>query len=68
MQDFIKDTCEIKEAAFDIVLYFLKRMKQDEIADTLKGKRLMSLFKKNNYNKERRVILSVFVVCFFHKS
>ncbi|XP_026105501.1 NACHT, LRR and PYD domains-containing protein 4-like [Carassius auratus] len=36
VQDFIKDTCEIKEAAFDIVLYFLKRMKQDEIADTLK--------------------------------
>ncbi|KAL1251667.1 hypothetical protein QQF64_019463, partial [Cirrhinus molitorella] len=28
--------CEIKEAALDITLYFLKHMKQDELADTLK--------------------------------
>uniref|UniRef100_A0A8C1XSP6 NACHT domain-containing protein n=1 Tax=Cyprinus carpio TaxID=7962 RepID=A0A8C1XSP6_CYPCA len=36
VQDFIQDTCEIKEAAFDIILYFLKSMKQDGLVDTLK--------------------------------
>ncbi|XP_073689124.1 protein NLRC3-like, partial [Garra rufa] len=36
VQDFIEDMCEIKEAALDIILYFLKHMKQDELADNLK--------------------------------
>ncbi|XP_058616116.1 uncharacterized protein LOC131530060 isoform X2 [Onychostoma macrolepis] len=36
VQDFTEDTCSVKEAALDITLYFLKNMKQDELADTLK--------------------------------
>ncbi|XP_016411206.1 NACHT, LRR and PYD domains-containing protein 4E-like, partial [Sinocyclocheilus rhinocerous] len=36
VQDFKEDMCEIKEAALDITLYFLKSMKHDELADTLK--------------------------------
>ncbi|ROI15210.1 NLR family CARD domain-containing protein 3, partial [Anabarilius grahami] len=38
VQDFIEDMCSIKEAALDITLHFLKIMKQDELADTLKDK------------------------------
>ncbi|XP_048025520.1 uncharacterized protein LOC125254758 isoform X12 [Megalobrama amblycephala] len=36
VQDFMEDTCSIKDAALDITLHFLKIMKQDELADTLK--------------------------------
>uniref|UniRef100_A0A672QXY8 NACHT domain-containing protein n=1 Tax=Sinocyclocheilus grahami TaxID=75366 RepID=A0A672QXY8_SINGR len=36
VQDFIEDMCSVKEAALDITLYFLKSMKQDKLADTLK--------------------------------
>uniref|UniRef100_A0A8C1Z757 NACHT domain-containing protein n=1 Tax=Cyprinus carpio TaxID=7962 RepID=A0A8C1Z757_CYPCA len=36
VQDFIEGMCSVKEAALDITLYFLKSMKQDKLADTLK--------------------------------
>ncbi|XP_050958547.1 NACHT, LRR and PYD domains-containing protein 3, partial [Labeo rohita] len=36
VKDFIEDMCDIKEAALDITLYFLRQMKKDEVADTLK--------------------------------
>ncbi|KAG1944606.1 NACHT, LRR and PYD domains-containing protein [Pimephales promelas] len=36
VQDYIDEMCSIKEAALDITLHFLKSMKQDELADTLK--------------------------------
>ncbi|XP_058624134.1 NACHT, LRR and PYD domains-containing protein 3-like isoform X2 [Onychostoma macrolepis] len=35
-KDFIEDMCYIKEAALDITLYYLRDMKQDEVADALK--------------------------------
>ncbi|XP_058626763.1 uncharacterized protein LOC131537397 [Onychostoma macrolepis] len=58
VQDFIQDMCEIKEAALDITLYFLKNMKEDELADTLKDE-LVFIYqrnlKKNLKNKYERV-------------
>ncbi len=43
VKDFNENTCIIKEAALDLTLYYLKEMKQDEAADTLEGKRLMTI-------------------------
>ncbi|CAM4584282.1 unnamed protein product [Leuciscus chuanchicus] len=36
VQDYVDDMCSIREAALDITLHFLKSMKQDELADSLK--------------------------------
>ncbi|XDV28513.1 hypothetical protein PO909_031810, partial [Leuciscus waleckii] len=36
VQDYIDDMYSIKDAALDITLHFLKSMKQDELADSLK--------------------------------
>ncbi|KAF4097903.1 hypothetical protein G5714_021911 [Onychostoma macrolepis] len=38
VKDFNENRCNIKEAALDLTLYFLRVMKQDEAADTLEGK------------------------------
>ncbi|ROL49281.1 NLR family CARD domain-containing protein 3 [Anabarilius grahami] len=35
VKDYNEDRCCIKEAALDLTLYFLRKMKQDEAADTL---------------------------------
>ncbi|XP_048038508.1 protein NLRC5-like isoform X2 [Megalobrama amblycephala] len=35
VKDYDEDRCSIKEAALDLTLYFLRKMKQDEAADTL---------------------------------
>uniref|UniRef100_A0A672QYG5 NACHT domain-containing protein n=1 Tax=Sinocyclocheilus grahami TaxID=75366 RepID=A0A672QYG5_SINGR len=43
VKDFNENICSIKEAALDLTLYFLREMKQDEAADTLEGKRLMTI-------------------------
>uniref|UniRef100_A0A8C1X7Z7 NACHT domain-containing protein n=1 Tax=Cyprinus carpio TaxID=7962 RepID=A0A8C1X7Z7_CYPCA len=42
--DFNENRCSIKEAALDLTLYFLREMKQDEAANTLEGKRLMTIW------------------------
>ncbi|XP_026110145.1 uncharacterized protein LOC113083014 [Carassius auratus] len=39
VKEFNENRCSVKEAALDLTLYFLREMKQDETADTLKGKR-----------------------------
>ncbi len=43
VNDFNKNKVSIKEAALDLTLYFLREMKQDESANTLEGKRLMTI-------------------------
>lgn len=68
VQDFLEDMRNIKKAALDITLYFLRNMKQDEAADTLEGKRLMNIFQINTYKcrTESYASLNVFVpVCVF---
>jgi len=43
VDDFNANRCRIKEAALDLALHYLREMKQDEAADTLEGKRLMTI-------------------------
>jgi len=42
MKDLNQSRCGIKEAALDLVLHYLREMKQDEAADNLESKRLMT--------------------------
>ncbi|XP_073700577.1 NACHT, LRR and PYD domains-containing protein 3-like [Garra rufa] len=44
VNDFNENGCNIKEAALDLTLYFLRDMKQDEAANTLEGKRPMTIY------------------------
>ncbi|XP_056311348.1 NLR family CARD domain-containing protein 3-like [Danio aesculapii] len=37
VKDFNENRCSITEAALDLTLFFLRKMKQDEAADTLEG-------------------------------
>ncbi len=57
--------CRVKEAALDITLYFLKNMKEDELADTLKGKRLMSICHTLTYKMRKEKEDQVFLLCLF---
>ncbi|XP_073699545.1 NLR family CARD domain-containing protein 3-like [Garra rufa] len=43
VKDFNESRCSVKEASLDLTLYFLREMKQDEAADTLKSRRLMAI-------------------------
>jgi len=43
VEDFNENRCCIKEAALDLTLHYLREMKQDEAADALEGKRLMTI-------------------------
>lgn len=42
--NYNEDRWSIKEAALDLALYFLKEMKQEEAADALEGKGLITIF------------------------
>ncbi|CAM4584323.1 unnamed protein product [Leuciscus chuanchicus] len=59
VQYYIDDMCSIKEAALDITLYFLKIMKQDELAETLKDELVLSIHQrtlKSNLKKKYRCV------------
>ncbi len=43
VQDFIEEMRDIKEAALDMTLFFLRDMKQVEAADALQGKRFIGI-------------------------
>jgi len=43
VQDFTEEMRDIKEAALDLTLYFLKDMNEVEAADALQGKSLMGI-------------------------
>ncbi len=61
VKDFNENRCSIKEAALDLTLHFLREMKQDEAADTLEGKRLMTICQFVTY--ERKLRLDFFSLC-----
>ncbi|XDV28588.1 hypothetical protein PO909_031833 [Leuciscus waleckii] len=54
VQDYIDDMCSIKEAALDITLHFLKSMKQDELADSLKDELVFIHQRKLKSNLKRK--------------
>ncbi len=67
VEDFNENRCSIKEIALDLTLYFLREMKQDEAADTLEGKRLMTTChiasykcRRENYDTNVCIFLLVF--------
>ncbi len=43
VQDFIEEMRDIKEAALDMTLFFLRDMKQVEAADALQGNRFIGI-------------------------
>ncbi len=43
VRDFIEEMRDIKEAALDMTLFFLRDMKEVEAADALQGKRFIGI-------------------------
>ncbi len=64
VNDFNENRSGIKEAALDLLLCFLREMKQDEAADTLEGKRPPSVRSLFIDVKENINIKNIFIVVF----
>ncbi|XP_048041276.1 protein NLRC5-like isoform X3 [Megalobrama amblycephala] len=54
VQDFNEGMCSIKEAALDITLYFLRDMKQDELANTLEDELIFIHQRQLKLNLKRK--------------
>ncbi|XP_073700411.1 protein NLRC3-like [Garra rufa] len=56
VKDFNENRCSVKEAALDLTLYFLREMKQDEAADTLKNELIFIHQLKSNLKKKYQCV------------
>ncbi|ROL54955.1 NLR family CARD domain-containing protein 3 [Anabarilius grahami] len=56
VQDFNEGMCSIKEAALDIALYFLRDMKQDELANTLEDELVFIHQRQLKLNLKRKYL------------
>ncbi|KAL1251900.1 hypothetical protein QQF64_019696, partial [Cirrhinus molitorella] len=56
VKDFNENKCSIKEAALELTLYFLREMKQDEAADTLKDELFLFHQLKSNLKKKYQCV------------
>ncbi|XP_077077435.1 NACHT, LRR and PYD domains-containing protein 12-like isoform X3 [Siphateles boraxobius] len=56
VEDFNKNRCNIKEAALDLTLHYLREMKQDEAADTLKDELIFTRQLKFSLKKKYQCV------------
>ncbi|XP_073700537.1 protein NLRC3-like [Garra rufa] len=56
VKDFNENRCSVREAALDLTLYFLREMKQDEAADTLKNELIFIHQLKSNLKKKYQCV------------
>ncbi len=60
VKDFNENRCSIKEAALNLTLYFLREMKQDGAANSLEGKRFMSICQIMNVGEKIKTKIKTF--------